>query len=146
MLFSQEDRRSLPVLIIEDQPIIAFGVESVLLEMGFEKIVITCSAAAAVLASQSQYPKLIVSDIHLGDHEDNAVVALKSIDGDAQVPTVFVTSSHLTEELQSLVTASNSALVRKPFTDDRLREAIYGVLVRTEAQSHQAEDLAPTSS
>ena len=133
MSFSVENCRDLPVLVIEDQPMIAWDVSDMLRGMGFEKIVVACTAPAAVLASESQTPKLIISDLHLGDPRATAISALKRIDSQGEIPKVLVTGCDLDEEVETLTRAPNCAFVRKPFRHDDLRDAIAEVLVPNQA-------------
>ena len=129
MHHSPNTYRDLPALVIEDQPLIAWEVEGLLRDMGFEKIVVACTAPAAILAYQSQPPKLIVTDLHLGYREESAFSALKQIDRQSQVAKVIVTGSDMNDDVQELLTAPNCVLVRKPFDPEDLRGAVQKVLV-----------------
>lgn len=87
-----DDILARPVLVIEDESLIAWMVESLLQDLGFSRITLAASAAEALRSARRTPPGLIVSDINLGSGLPDGVDAVSALEPDAGVPVVFVTA------------------------------------------------------
>lgn len=114
-----------PVLVIEDQVVIAWTLETMLEEMGFRHVTVTASGPEAIEMARHEEPGLIISDINLGDSRMDGVAASTAIAHQHGSAVVFITgfaSADARDRIQrDLPTAG---LLRKPITDGELRRAI----------------------
>lgn len=82
-----------PVLVVEDEAMIAWTMETMLEELGFTDITIAPSGEAAIEQARRVPPRLIVSDINLGPQRmDGAAAAVAILEATA-ASVVFVTGN-----------------------------------------------------
>lgn len=118
-----------PVLIIEDEAMIAWMLESLLSDLGFGEIVIAASASQALRAFGEQPPGAIVSDINLGREAIDGIAAVENMDDAAHLPVVFVTA-HADAANRARIEAAfpRHAIVAKPVALETLRSALLAAL------------------
>ena len=118
MLFGKRERLIRRILIVEDEPLVAFDNEHLLVEAGYEVVatVDNLDAARAVIESEEQID-LILTDIRLAGDGDGTGVARAA--AEKGVPVLFVTG-FCPEEAQSLAVGC----LTKPYTDKVLRAAL----------------------
>ena len=114
-----------PVLIIEDEGVIAWTLESMLEEMGFSTIAIAASGPDAVHQARQKAPGLIISDINLGSTTMDGVAASAAIVSAAKAAVVFI-SGFASAEARGRIERDmpGAALLRKPANAAELRRAI----------------------
>jgi len=119
MLFDKTRRRISNILIVEDEPLVAFDNEHLLQSLGYTVVGTIDTASAARAAIKAGGIDLILSDIRLRDSNgrDVAIAAQK-----AGVPVLFVTAS-------CPIDAPSLALgcLAKPYSQNDLRRAIEAV-------------------
>lgn len=117
-----------PILVIEDEAVIAWTLESHLEDMGFTDIAIAADARAATASAAVRAPGLIVSDINLGGGPDG-VVATAGIHAGGFVPTLFVTG-YANADARARIEREvpGAAVLRKPIQPDELQRAINAAL------------------
>ncbi len=117
-----------PVLIIEDEAMIAWTLESLFDDMGFTSVSLAPDADAAIAAARADAPGLIVSDINLG-HGPDGVAAVAAITAAAPTPTVFVTG-YACEDVRARIARAvpGAAVLRKPVQLDELQRAVIDAL------------------
>lgn len=117
-----------PILIIEDEAVIAWTLESLFDDLGFTQVALAPDAAAAIAAANSQPPGLIVSDINLGPGPDG-VEAVAEITRVTPVPTIFVTG-YASEAARLRIDAAitGAEVLRKPVQFDDLQRAVVAAL------------------
>src|SRR4051812_3201607 len=78
------------ILIVEDFPIVALGMKSMLEDLGVEVVEIATSGSDAVMAADRHRPDLVFMDIDLGEGMDGieAAIAIRDAFG---IPTAFLT-------------------------------------------------------
>ena len=81
-----------PVLVIEDEALLAWMLESLLGDLGFAEIVMAAGESEAVRLLGDRSPGAIVSDINLGVGVPDGVEAAGTLAGTAAIPVVFVTA------------------------------------------------------
>ena len=116
------------ILIVEDEVMIAWMIESLLEEMGFDTIEIAANDDDAFAAVARARPALIVSDINLGCGLDGIAVA-ERINADGIVPVLFV--SGYADDMARLRIETQFAaasLLRKPIDHSLLRGAVMAAL------------------
>lgn len=103
-------------LIIEDEPLMAMHLETVLEEIGFTSFDHAATEAEAVGAAACRRPALITADYRL--REGNGVDAVRAIRAaHGLVPVVFVTGSRA--EVEALV--PDLPVVAKPIAEAEFR-------------------------
>ncbi len=109
------------VLVIEDEPVIAFDIAGIVTEMGHRVIGTAATKAEAVAAAESKRPGLILADIQLDDGS-SGIEAVREILELFDVPVIFVTA--FPERLLTGEKAEPAFLVAKPFEPDVLKITI----------------------
>ena len=117
MLFGKQDRHINRILIVEDEPLIAFDNEHLLAEDGYEIVATVDSLADAVRILASESVDLVLSDIRLRGDGDGLDVARAA--ATQSVPVLFV-SGNCPIEAQSLAVGC----LAKPHTDKMLKAAL----------------------
>ena len=117
-----------PVLVIEDEAMIAWMLESLLEDMGFEAITLASNAMEAVAAVERQTPELVISDINLGPGADG-IEAVGAILDTCRPAVVFV-SAYIDENARSRITqqVADARILSKPLSGDELSAVIRDAL------------------
>ena len=118
MLFGKRERLIRRILVVEDEPLVAFDNEHLLGEAGYEVVatVDNLEAARGVLESEEAID-LVLTDITLAGEGDGTDVA--RIAGARGIPVLFVTGA-CPLEAQSLAIGC----LAKPYTDKVLKGAL----------------------
>ena len=114
-----------PVLIIEDEAMIAWMMESLLEEMGFTAISIAACGEDAVKMAERIRPELVISDINLGPGGIDGVEATTRIIRSAKIPVVFITA-YVSADARDRIAheVPGAHLLRKPVSAETLRQTI----------------------
>ncbi len=120
------DQAATSVLIIEDEPIIAFDLSDIVSEMGHDVVGTAATKDEAVALAMRRRPGIILADIQLGDGS-SGIDAVAEIQRSRDVPVVFVTA--YPERLLTGARREPAYLVTKPFEPDVLRVTIYQALL-----------------
>lgn len=117
MLFGKRERLISRILVVEDEPLVAFDNEHLLGESGYEVVATVDSLADARTVIESEALDLVLTDIQLrGDGDGTGVARIARNKG---VPVLFVTG-HCPEEAHSLAVGC----LAKPYTDKVLKAAL----------------------
>lgn len=119
MLFEKRPRRIQKLLIVEDEPLVAFDTEYLLQSHGYEVIGTVDNAGDALAALARDEIDLILSDVRLRDSDGRDVaIAAKA----AGVPLIFVTAT-------CPIDAPSLALgcLAKPYSQADLRKTIEAI-------------------
>jgi CheY-like chemotaxis protein/DNA-directed RNA polymerase specialized sigma24 family protein len=109
------------VLVIEDEPIIAMDLESLVEGLGHHCVGNARTRDEAVAMAESTRPGLVLADIRLADGS-SGLDAVNDILGGFQVPVIFITAYP-----ESLLTGQRpepTFLISKPFREDTVRAVI----------------------
>ena len=117
MLFGKVKRAIRRILIVEDEPLVAFDNEHLLGDSGYKVVGTVDSLADAVRVIGEQQIDLILSDIKLNGDGDGMDVARAA--AARHVPVLFVTGN-CPIEAHSL----GIGCLAKPYTDKMMRAAI----------------------
>lgn len=109
------------VLIIEDEPIIAMDIETIVRDLGHDVIGVAITRREAVALALEDRPGLILADIDLADGS-SGIDAVRDILIELEVPVIFVTA--FPERLLTGDRPEPSFLVTKPFQRSTLKAAI----------------------
>ena len=109
------------VLIIEDEPIIAMDIETIVRDLGHEVTGVAVTRDEAVASALSERPGLVLADIQLAD-DSSGIDAVKDILAEFQVPVIFITA--FPERLLTGERPEPTFLITKPFQRSTVKAAI----------------------
>ncbi len=113
------------VLIIEDEPLVALHIQSVLAENGATSFGLATTERQAVDAAMAERPAVIVADVLL--REGNGLDAVREIQRRAgEIPVIFITA---TPDLSGL-TGSRVRVLAKPTYESSIRRAFIDMAPR----------------
>ena len=109
------------VLIIEDEPIIAMDIETIVRDLGHDVTGVAVTRDEAVAAAMSDRPGLVLADIQLAD-DSSGIDAVKDILAEFNVPVIFITA--FPERLLTGERPEPTFLITKPFQRSTVKAAI----------------------
>lgn len=109
------------VLIIEDEPIIAMDIESIVKDLGHDVVGIAVTRDEAVAQAADTQPGLILADIQLAD-DSSGIDAVADILETSDVPVIFITA--FPERLLTGQRPEPTFLITKPFQQATLKATI----------------------
>ncbi len=109
------------VLIIEDEPIIAMDIETIVRDMGHDVTGIAVTRDEAVQMAMARRPGLVLADIQLAD-DSSGIDAVKDILAQFSVPVIFITA--FPERLLTGERPEPTFLITKPFQRQTVKAAI----------------------
>lgn len=109
------------VLIIEDEPIIAFDLEILVKELGHSVHGTAATRSEAVAIAKDRAPGLVLSDIRLADGS-SGIDAVRDILGSFDVPVIFITA--YPERLLTGQRPEPTYLITKPFSHETVKATI----------------------
>ena len=117
MLFARRERAIRRLIIVEDEPLVAFDNEHLLSEAGYEVVATVDSLAEAKAVIEAEPLDLVLSDIRLNGEGDGLDVARAA--AARGVPVLFV-SGHCPVEARGL----GLGCLAKPYTEKTLKAAL----------------------
>ena len=109
------------VMIIEDEPIIAMDIESMVRDLGHDVTGIAVTRDEAVALARKVKPGLVLADIQLAD-DSSGIDAVKDILAEFTVPVIFITA--FPERLLTGERPEPTFLITKPFQRSTVKAAI----------------------
>ena len=109
------------VLIIEDEPIIAMDIETIVRDLGHEVTGVAVTRDEVVALAMEDRPGLVLADIQLAD-DSSGIDAVKDILHEFQVPVIFITA--FPERLLTGERPEPTFLITKPFQRSTVKAAI----------------------
>jgi len=109
------------VLIIEDEPIIAMDIETIVRDLGHRVTGVAVTRTEAVAKAFAQRPGLILADIQLAD-DSSGIDAVRDILARIKVPVIFITA--FPERLLTGERPEPTFLITKPFQRTTVKAAI----------------------
>jgi DNA-directed RNA polymerase specialized sigma24 family protein/CheY-like chemotaxis protein len=109
------------VLIIEDEPIIAMDIETIVRDLGHEVTGVAVTRDEAVALAMDDRPGLVLADIQLAD-DSSGIDAVKDILAEFEVPVIFITA--FPERLLTGERPEPTFLITKPFQRSTVKAAI----------------------
>jgi DNA-binding response OmpR family regulator len=120
MLFGKRERRIGRIMIVEDEPLVAFDNEHMLQDAGYEVVATVASVADALAVIESEALDLILTDIALTGEGDGTDVARAA--GEKRIPVLFVTGN-CSEEARGLALGC----LAKPYSERVLLGALAAI-------------------
>ncbi len=118
------------VLIIEDEPLIAMDLETIVRDLGHDVSGIAVTRDEAVAAATAHRPGLVLADIQLAD-DSSGIDAVRDILTHSAVPVIFITA--FPERLLTGERPEPTFLITKPFQRATVKAAIAQALFFDEA-------------
>lgn len=118
------------VLIIEDEPIIAMDIETIVRDLGHDVTGVAVTRDEAVALAMEDRPGLVLADIQLAD-DSSGIDAVKDILAQFSVPVIFITA--FPERLLTGERPEPTFLITKPFQRSTVKAAISQALFFDEA-------------
>jgi CheY-like chemotaxis protein len=109
------------VLIIEDEPIIAMDIESIVRDLGHNVTGVAVTRDEAVSQARKSPPGLVLADIQLAD-DSSGIDAVKDILSEFSMPVIFITA--FPERLLTGTRPEPTFLITKPFQRSTVKAAI----------------------
>ncbi len=109
------------VLIIEDEPLIALDIQTLVEQLGHDVTTIARTRTEAVRAALKSRPGLILADIQLADGS-SGLDAVNEIIGTREVPVIFITA--FPERFLTGQAPEPAFLITKPFSADSVKAVI----------------------
>jgi DNA-directed RNA polymerase specialized sigma24 family protein len=109
------------VLIIEDEPLIALDIQTLVEQLGHDVSTIARTHTEAVRAALKRRPGLILADIQLADGS-SGLDAVNEILGTQEVPVIFITA--FPERFLTGQAPEPAFLITKPFSADSVKAVI----------------------
>ena len=109
------------VLIIEDEPLIALDIQTLVEQLGHDVTTIARTHTEAVRAAMKSRPGLILADIQLADGS-SGLEAVNEILGTQEVPVIFITA--FPERFLTGQAPEPAFLITKPFSTDSVKAVI----------------------
>ena len=109
------------VMIIEDEPLIALDIETLVTDLGHGVTGIARTHKEAVKLANDNPPGLILADIQLADGS-SGIDAINDILKTFNVPVIFITA--FPERLLTGDKPEPAFLIAKPYTEDQVRSAV----------------------
>jgi CheY-like chemotaxis protein/DNA-directed RNA polymerase specialized sigma24 family protein len=109
------------VLIIEDEPLIALDLQSLVEQLGHNVTTIARTHTEAVRAAVKGRPGLILADIQLADGS-SGLEAVNEILGSQEVPVIFITA--FPERFLTGQAPEPAFLIAKPFSADSVKAVV----------------------
>ncbi len=121
--FSNFNDKEISILIVEDETVLALGLEYTLLEFGYEVLGIETTAKGAISSAFENEPDIILMDINLKG-VTSGIEAAKQIWQYKQIPIIFLTSYSDEKTIKSAMTCEPYGYLLKPCRDKELTIAI----------------------
>jgi len=109
------------VMIIEDEPLIALDIETLVTDIGHTVVGIARTRQEAVAMAARTPPELVLADIQLADGS-SGIDAVNDILGKINVPVIFITA--YPERLLTGARAEPTFLITKPFKPEMVKAVI----------------------
>ena len=109
------------VLIIEDEPIIAMDIETIVRDLGHGVTGVAVTRDEAYAQAMAHRPGLVLADIQLAD-DSSGIDAVKDILAEFNVPVIFITA--FPERLLTGERPEPTFLITKPFQRSTVKAAI----------------------
>ena len=108
------------VLVVEDEALIAWSLETLLSDLGYECVGTAMSSAEAIFIAKDKHPDMALVDIHLADGPTGVELAraLRELDG---IPVIFMSANmgRIPDDYAGAVGA-----IGKPYTDQLVKTAL----------------------
>jgi signal transduction histidine kinase len=121
------------LMIVEDEEIVAFDIESTLKDLGYEVCAVVASGEEAIASASINYPDLVLMDIMLKGSMDGIQTAEK-IYKRFNIPVVYLTAYGDFMTVERAKASEPFGYIFKPFEEKELHTAVAIALSRHDAE------------
>lgn len=136
---AKDNRPANKILIVEDEPVVAFDLAQKLRSFGFEVCDCTDGGEDAVMLARSLRPDLVLMDIRLRGEIDG-IEAARLIRQDSDIPVVYLTAHGDGATLERAAVTEPLGYLVKPFEKATLESTIRMALYKRESERKQREN------
>ncbi|MFI5211578.1 MAG: response regulator [Ignavibacteria bacterium] len=130
--------RSLKILIVEDEKIIAKDIEATIKRLGYESVGIVSNAEDAIKKAGEMKPGLVLMDITLKGGTDG-VEAAKIINDTFDIPVVYLTAHQDEDTVERTMFTNSYGFITKPLDDRDINSAISAAIYRYDVENKLKE-------
>ncbi len=116
------------VLIVEDEMLVAYGLEEELQDRGYDVVGIAATADDAVALCRAARPEVVLMDVRLKGARDGIDAAQEIADEALGAKVIFVTGSRERQTLERIRSDHPRGILIKPVSPDQIDQAITEVL------------------
>lgn len=120
-----------PILIVEDELIVATDLKHMLIQHGFSPIHVTSTGEKAIKIALEHKPSLLIVDIHLRDNIDG-ILAVETIKQKLDIPVIYLTAYSDTSVLRRAKKTKPFGYLLKPYKDIELLSLIESAFMHLE--------------
>ncbi len=124
-----EKKSNTKILVVDDETLIAMGLESCLTSLGYEVVGTASSGEEAISMARELKPDLLLTDIVMPGKIDG-VEAAKIIKAELNIPVIFVTA-HRGNALRRAKEAEPIGYLLKPFSLGEVRAKLKDLISGT---------------
>ena len=128
------------ILIVEDEIIVAMGVEQKLLDLGYNVVNIVDTGEDAVKCANQMKPDLILMDIVLKGKMDG-IEAAQQIHDDLDIPIIYLTAYSDDDVLKRARITEPYGYMIKPFRKNEVKAYIEVALYKHKSEKKNSEDI-----
>ncbi|MDQ7836002.1 MAG: response regulator [Humidesulfovibrio sp.] len=134
------------ILIVEDESIVALGIRSTLMRLGYEVVGVASTGLQALSLAEAARPDLVLMDVMLDGGMDGIDTA-RELHEHLRLPVVYLSAATDEKTLDRAKRTDPFGYITKPFRDHDLSLAIEVALykARTDAQLQESERLLSTT-
>ena len=110
------------VLIIEDEPIIAMDIETIVRDLGHEVTGVAVTRDEDVALAMEDRPGLVLADIQLADGSSGIDAVNELLGSLGDIPVIFITA--FPERLLTGDRPEPAFLISKPYSEEQVRSAV----------------------
>lgn len=111
------------ILLVEDEGLVALYLKRLLIEHGFEEVLIARNGEEALIKADESLPDLLLMDIRLGKGI-NGIETVKLINSNKNIPVIYITASTDEHTHKEALNTNPLAILSKPIEPDELKEMI----------------------
>jgi len=134
------------VLVVEDDPMVAYMLEESLQRIGYVVVGIESTGPGAIQKTGDEQPDVVLMDIHLQGSMDG-IAAAEKIMADFSIPIIFLTASTEEDTIQRAIRTKSQSYLVKPINMKELfaniELAIHKKRVRDQLRKSPAGDEEP---
>jgi CheY-like chemotaxis protein len=126
------------ILVVEDEKIVAMGIQMMLKSLGYTITGIISSGDNAVSKVESTFPDLVLIDIMLKGELDGIEVS-KEIITKFGIPVIYITACPNSKKLERTWNSGHCGFIVKPFDEMDLKKGIETALYRQKKEKKNLE-------
>ena len=111
------------ILLVEDEGLVALYLKKILIEHGFEDVLIARNGEEAIIKVDESSPDLLLMDIRLGKGI-SGIETVKQINSNKNIPVIFITASTDEHTHKEALTTNPLAILSKPIEPEELKGLI----------------------